>query len=70
MATLHIILDPTDTLGFGDRDQVEHMKKVGVLTARMSIDVNVANGDIYHWARRLAELLLEQPRTRSATSSD
>lgn len=58
MAKLHVVYDPKDNIMMDP----EAAKRFGHKVAMLSIPDDLEYVDVYHLARRLAELLLEQLR--------
>jgi hypothetical protein len=55
MPTLHVVYDPKDKIVMDP----EAAKRFGHKVATLSVPDDVRSVDIYHLAKRLAELLLE-----------
>ena len=56
MPKLHVVYDPKDIIAMDPQACVKYGHKVAVL----DVPADIRSVDIYHLARRLAELLLEQ----------
>ncbi len=57
MPKLHVIFDPKDSISAMPG---ELQNQLGIKVAILSIPADLEGIDIYHLAKRLAELLLEQ----------